>query len=742
MMVRMRTIVAIAAAVAAALAVPSLALAHANLVLSRPADGAVLATPPAMIRLFFDDAVRAQSGMRAVRNGGGSVLDGQPRVVGGRELIIPLRPRLPHGDYTILWRVLSNDGHPIDGITTFAVGAGRAPPRAAFAAPSEQSPSQIIARWLFFAGILAASGSAIFRLVMPRSAAPPLRLLLVSFLLVVAGGVVLAQRASLSTRFGVVVGAAAAAAAAGAATVLVAGRYPRVASGAWLVAVLLLPAPTLAGHALDVGQPTLEVPVDLLHVAAASVWLGGLLSLALHLRRGDSSETVVRRFSTLALGSVLVLAATGLIRAFAELGAVHQLWSTSYGRFLIAKTVLLGILVAIGWANRYRVIPRLVGRRPALLRNVVAELLLFVGLISAVAFLTQARPGSHRIVRLAAAAAVRKPAPASPSPSGAVVLAQEGGVLQVGGRATAAVAMGSRYVFWETVASDTDATTALVERDLRLRQTRVVATDVASQYPLFSIAPWIVYATATVPSRLMALRRGARPVRLASGLVGNFAARGKRVAWAEQDGGRVRVVVRDMTTAKDWIAADLPVCENGRCYRIDAVTLADRGVVFDRGAIGSQPSLVVRRAFGADPSEVVRIANDPQPDLVPSSSGAAYYALGRGWYRWDFGRSAPIPAGLSPLAQPIRYERGRWFLLAHTACADGLSVDLGAGRSAVLDTAATIRRLANVGSNLCVSFGGLSWRGNRPLTTWAVVPRDSHSEAGVTSLILVGRPLS
>ena len=74
------------------------------------------------------------------------------------------------------------------------------------------------------------------------------------------------------------------------------------------------------------------------------------------------------------------------------------------------------------------------------------------------------------------------------------------------------------------------------------------------------------------------------------------------------------------------------------------------------------------------------------------------------------------------------------------AASDGLSVDLGARRT-VLDSAAAIRRLVNVAPDLCVIFAGLSFRGNRPLTTWSVVPRDSHTEAGVTSVILLGRPL-
>jgi copper transport protein len=727
-------------AAVAALAAPASALAHGNLIRSDPPSGAVLPAPPSVVRLYFDDAVRPQSGMRAVRNSGGSVLNGRPRVAGGGELIIPLRARLPHGDYTILWRVLSDDGHPINGITTFAVGAGRPPPKPAFAPPSEQRPFQTLARWLFFAGILAAAGSALFRIAMPREAEPPLWLLFASFLLVVAGGSVLAGDASLETRFGRVVAVAIAVAAGGAAIAAVGAFYRPVSPGAWVAALLLLPAPSIAGHALDPGRPRLELPVDVLHVAASSLWLGGLLSLAVGLRGGRSGAPAVRRFSTLALGSVVVLGATGLTRAYAELGSVSDVWSTGYGRLLIAKTAILGLLVPLGWANRYRVVPALARSAPTLLRNVRAELLLFVGLIVAVALLTQSRPAAHRIANPAAGAGEAEE-PSTATVPGALVLGQVGNNLEIGDRVASAVPRGSRYILWETLPSEDGGSTALVERDLRARRTRILARDIASQYALASTGRWVVYVVGATPPRLMALRSDGRRLLLASRLLTAFASRGERVAWAEQDGERQRVVVREMTTGKEWVAADLPTCDRGRCYRIDAVTLADRGVAFARGAIGPQPSFVVRRAFRAPGAEVARLVNDPQPDLVPSSAGAVYYALGRGWYRWDFGQKQPRRSSLAASAQAVRYEDGRWFLLEHRPCGDTLLAEQRGRRRIVVATAASVRRLVGITKKLCVTFGGLSWIEDRPLTTWTVAPPDAHSDEGLTSVVLVGARL-
>src|SRR5919201_3076201 len=88
--------------VAAALAFPTAAHAHATLVRSTPEDGAALATAPAAVRLVFDDVVQAAGGDAVVRNHGKvSVLAGPPRVEdGGRTLVLPLRGPLRQGDYS------------------------------------------------------------------------------------------------------------------------------------------------------------------------------------------------------------------------------------------------------------------------------------------------------------------------------------------------------------------------------------------------------------------------------------------------------------------------------------------------------------------------------------------------------------------------------------------------------------------------------------------------------------------
>jgi uncharacterized membrane protein len=187
----------------------------------------------------------------------------------------------------------------------------------------------------------------------------------------------------------------------------------------------VLPAPTLAGHALDPGRSWLEPPADFLHVAAAAMWLGGLVALAFVVPRSaqppEIKAAALRRFSRVALGSVIVLAVTGAVRALSELAAVSQLWTTGYGRAIVAKSILFALLVLLGWLSRSRVAAGLTRVRT----SVVGEVVVFLGVIVAVAILTALPPGRRVRSAPAAVPAVRPSVPAAD----ATVLGRQDGKL-------------------------------------------------------------------------------------------------------------------------------------------------------------------------------------------------------------------------------------------------------------------------------------------------------------------------
>ena len=67
------------------------------------------------------------------------------------------------------------------------------------------------------------------------------------------------------------------------------------------------------------------------------------------------------RFSPLALGSVVAILLTGTVHTALLLPRASAAWDTSFGRLVIVKVLLVGLLVALGAVNRQRVIPALAG---------------------------------------------------------------------------------------------------------------------------------------------------------------------------------------------------------------------------------------------------------------------------------------------------------------------------------------------------------------------------------------------
>jgi copper transport protein len=149
------------------------------------------------------------------------------------------------------------------------------------------------------------------------------------------------------------------------------GPYPpRAAIGALgLGAIFLAMTPALSGHA-SVQSPTgVFFPVDVVHVLAASVWVGGVACLLLALpaatrqlqgpERGRLLTATLVRFSPLALGCVVAIAATGTVQAYIDVRSIDGLLHTTYGALILVKTGLLLTLTGLGWVNRERVIPAL-----------------------------------------------------------------------------------------------------------------------------------------------------------------------------------------------------------------------------------------------------------------------------------------------------------------------------------------------------------------------------------------------
>jgi copper transport protein len=454
------------------------ASAHALLEETVPARGAALEAAPGQVELRFSEPVEVAFGaVRVYGADGAEVQDDaafHPRDE-DRAVAVRLRGGLPDGGYTVTYRVVSADSHPISGGFVFGIGEGGAgsaatvgelldgqsagpatsvafaavralqfgaialavgalavlalvwlPALAALATPAwAPASAAFAARWRRLLGLAAAAGLASALLALPLQAATAAG---TTFWAAIgdAGDV-------LQTRFGTVWGIGALAwllvlgiavvrralvPAARPATVGATGvAVPR--AGRWLGALALplawlVALPALGGHA-SVQEPVAALlPANVLHVIAASAWIGGIAVLVFALpaatRRLPPPDRTrllagaVGRFSTLALVAVAVLLAGGILQSLLELSAVDDLVDTAYGRAITVKSALVAVLLALGAWNRRRTLPALAREardgappgRPgtALRRALRAEVALGVAALAATGALAGYSPGA------------------------------------------------------------------------------------------------------------------------------------------------------------------------------------------------------------------------------------------------------------------------------------------------------------------------------------------------------------
>ncbi|MFD6352902.1 copper resistance D family protein [Nocardia tengchongensis] len=144
--------------------------------------------------------------------------------------------------------------------------------------------------------------------------------------------------------------------------------------------VLVFTAVTLAlrpitGH---MSQQPFGSVLAALHALAAAGWFGLLLALALTVRSRGEWAALLPRYSAWALPLVVTVTVTGLLNGLVRLGGVSPMVTTGYGRILLAKTLLVGALIALGWWWRRSWVPKVADHRMTAdgsLRRAIVEVL-------------------------------------------------------------------------------------------------------------------------------------------------------------------------------------------------------------------------------------------------------------------------------------------------------------------------------------------------------------------------------
>ena len=147
-------------------------------------------------------------------------------------------------------------------------------------------------------------------------------------------------------------------------------RFPLARGLALAMSLGLTAALAWTGHAGSTAgaMGILHLTADTLHLLAAAIWIGGLVSLVLLLSvsRNDQTDAGVsfardatQRFSTMGVAIVVVVLATGIVNGWILVGSWHALIATFYGQLLILKMALFAAMLLIAAANRFWLMPRL-----------------------------------------------------------------------------------------------------------------------------------------------------------------------------------------------------------------------------------------------------------------------------------------------------------------------------------------------------------------------------------------------
>jgi copper transport protein len=358
----------LAGAAGAALALfPVSVLAHAQLIVSNPASGAVLDSLPATVSLFFSEPVTpAGRGINVYGPDGKLVSSGVARA-DGKRLSVGLSAPGADGTYAVLWTVVASDTHPSRGEFSFSVGHASAvrAPGLGVGDVGLVSPVglalQAAGRWLHFAGYALGFGSAIYGLFL-FGGQRPVRLAGagVVLLLVAEPLALLAQTASLdpaqtfdgdaligalASPFGRVLGLRVAAALGLWAVLGALRQAPRLRWAIPALGLALALVDATAAHATPALPQPLGAALNALHVAAMGVWLGGLAGFVV---------APTSAFGRVAAWSAGLLVASGAALALLHFASPLELVTTAYGGVLIVKVPLMAAALWLAWRGRRR----------------------------------------------------------------------------------------------------------------------------------------------------------------------------------------------------------------------------------------------------------------------------------------------------------------------------------------------------------------------------------------------------
>lgn len=374
---------------------PSFASAHAYIIKSSPSENETLKKAPQKVTIQFDETIQSNFNSIEVFDSNGKRVDRKNGHIDPNQPSIiecSLNKNLPNGTYRIQWRVVSSDGHPVQGVIPFSIGTKDKDRSNLKDGVKGYTPhlDLIIIRWLQYVSNACFVGILFFYLfVLKKELGQDLwvkntfsKLLKFSFITLCLSIILnLPLQATIesglswskvlnvrelkdmlaNTNFG--------------RTwivqidclfilfittyLLIRKRFkkPLLVWISFIIGIGLLLSKSFTGHAASSTNVFLSITIDFFHLLSASIWIGSLVALVALIPISRKIETkklffeTVRRFSKWGIIFVIVLSLTGFLGSLSYIPNLRTLFSTGYGRVLSGKVILLVFMIVFAAVN-------------------------------------------------------------------------------------------------------------------------------------------------------------------------------------------------------------------------------------------------------------------------------------------------------------------------------------------------------------------------------------------------------
>jgi copper transport protein len=446
-----RAIAGILLGLALVVGLASPASAHNSFVRSDPADGAQLsAAPPQLALTFAKDVVLDQLQVEFTDAAGvRSSLSGFTLAPSGSTTALVPMSSAATGAVSFRWKLVGSDGHTVSGrvglviapapvvttaapdpaagesaISTVAPLSTATSVEATSSAASESSSSSSSAlgtllRWLLrfaaFVGLVALGGSIVTSALLWQNAwsSRVVRQIAAWGMGLVIGSAVISLmmfyadvgsvKVLLNTSYGLALAVRVILMPVVAVYLFTWFPNDEIKRWSWVGGGLAVVAATWSwsGHARSLRWPIVGVPLDAVHLVAASAWIGGLVCMGwvvLRLTTNEEQVSAVKAFAPVASRSVAAIVVTGVLQTFRIDGSPVALFTTTHGRLVLVKIVVLALMLYVANVNRTRVATRFRTNQPSravrtmLQRAIVTEAVVGLSIIAVTAVLVVNSP--------------------------------------------------------------------------------------------------------------------------------------------------------------------------------------------------------------------------------------------------------------------------------------------------------------------------------------------------------------